>query len=162
MARHALSTTASQPPPPPHKSQTGFVSFVVWLSLFRHGACCPWRRQRRCFFRHEEEACTCVKPCAKPVQPLGPTRDEPALLVAALRRLEGSVMWHQVEPVPQNTEDTGDVPVVQFTPQELCVAEDRGHPHAFGGNRGSCAAHTSEACLLRSARSSERIRCSSA
>ena len=81
------------------------------LPLWRHEACCPWRRQRRCFFRNEEEPCTCVKPCAKPVQFLDPTRDELTLLVAAFRRLAGSVMWHQgqavVEPVPQNKEDTG-------------------------------------------------------
>ena len=69
----------------------------------------------------------CVKPCAKPAQPLGPPRDEFALYVATFRRLAGSVIRHRgqavVEPVPQITEDVVDVPIVQFTPQELCVAE---------------------------------------
>ena len=109
-------TTHHTPTPPPTHSiraQTGFVScpLVVWCTSVamlacdavslpchcHHRACCPWRRRRRCFFRHEEEQCTCAKPVGG--RPLGPTREEFASLGVAVRRLAGSVMWHQGQAV---------------------------------------------------------------
>ena len=44
-----------------------------------------WRRQKKCFFRQEEEPCSCSKPVSE--QLLGPTPDKFALLVAAFRHL---------------------------------------------------------------------------